>query len=87
MLTVQDDRDEEVGNRRGNRRGCECMQREMMSPVCNGRAIVKETTIDVSFKVTEGESVNADGTRRRDEMWLAKELPKIPWEAHIQNQR
>lgn len=46
------------------------------------KVIVKQTSFDVTYKVKEGPGLNADGTRLRDEMWMAKELPKIPWEGH-----
>jgi hypothetical protein len=85
MLTLQDDCEEGIddeGNQKhvrsedeGRRRDA---QKALLGPVYNGQAIIKQTTIDVTFKTTEGEAVNPDGTRRRDDLWMAKELPKIP---------
>ncbi|CZR67026.1 uncharacterized protein PAC_16925 [Phialocephala subalpina] len=58
-------------------------ERRGSSPIRDAKkSIIKQTSFDVSFKDNVGEGINPDGTRKRDEMWLAKELPKIPWEAY-----
>ncbi|KAH6684095.1 hypothetical protein B0J14DRAFT_631585 [Halenospora varia] len=46
-----------------------------------GRAVVKETTYDFSYDKGSGsQSSGEDGEEARRKMWLAKDLPKIPWE-------
>ncbi|KUJ17191.1 uncharacterized protein LY89DRAFT_734174 [Mollisia scopiformis] len=90
ILTLVDDAGERAGERDLPRAAGRAVdlesgaRKKVTSPVCDGKtAIIKQTSFDVSFKVNEGEGVNIDGTRRRDEMWMTKELPKIPWEAQV----
>ncbi|KAF8853417.1 hypothetical protein BDZ45DRAFT_806696 [Acephala macrosclerotiorum] len=91
ILTVLDSEDTRIDERQGSARegdlesgGGGTKDRTGSSPICDRKkTIVKQTSFDVSFKVTVVVGANPDGgTRKRDDMWMMKELPKIPWEAH-----